>query len=380
MLESLERINISNVKHPFYLFKPKKLSKSVKYFLKNFDGEVIYSVKCNPSRFILDSMNNLGLKSFDVSSINEIKIVKKLFPDAKIYFMNPVKPRHAIFDAYFNFGVKNFAIDHNCEFKKIVQETKNAKDLNLFLRISISNDFSKIKLNRKFGVDYNSAPNLLKEIRDNATKVGITFHTGSQCMNPEAYKIGFRKTLEIVKNSNVKIDLLNIGGGFPSKYPGLKPSPLRNYLRVVRDEFKKFLSLNKKVKLLAEPGRCLVSECMSLIVRVDLRKGKMLFINEGIYGSLNNAGNFGFRYPVKLLNSKKNRSKLVPFSFYGPTCDSNDFMKGPFFLPDSIKEGDFIEIDEMGAYSTTMKTNFNGFMEESKVFLDNRDFKRNSTL
>ncbi|MBS91500.1 MAG: hypothetical protein CMM95_00395 [Rickettsiales bacterium] len=190
-------------------------------------------------------------------------------------------------------------------------------------------------------------------------------------MNPEAYKIGFEITAELLKNSKIKVDYLNIGGGFPSTYPGLKPLPLVSYLNLVNSQFKNILPLNRRVKLLSEPGRCLVSDSMSLIVRVDLRKDNILFINEGIYGSLNNAGNLSLRYPVRLLNSKNNQSRLIPFSFYGPTCDSNDFMKGPFLLPDSIKEGDFIEINEMGAYSTTMRTSFNGFDQDIKVFVLN---------
>ena len=94
-----------------------------------------------------------------------------------------------------------------------------------------------------------------------------------------------------------------------------------------------------------------------------------LYIDDGVHGYLHNAGAPGFSYPVKIFR-KQNQSKLIPFSFYGPTCDSNDYMRGPFFLPDSINEGDYIELEEMGAYSITMKNNFNGFYTEPLVFIE----------
>ena len=125
---------------------------------------------------------------------------------------------------------------------------------------------------------------------------------------------------------------------------------------------KEFSLINKNnMTLIAEPGRALVAECISLIVRVDLRKGNKLYINDGIYGNLHAAGKPGFSFPVRMISKKNRLMNKVPFSFYGPTCDSNDFMFGPFHLPMNIDEGDFIEIGHLGAYSHTMKTNFNGF-------------------
>ena len=94
-----------------------------------------------------------------------------------------------------------------------------------------------------------------------------------------------------------------------------------------------------------------------------------MYVNDGIHGYLHSAGVHGFTYPAKIFG-KENKSKLVQFSFYGPTCDSNDFMKGPFLLPNSTNEGDYIELEDMGAYSITMKNNFNGFYSDAKVFIE----------
>ena len=373
MLPSTCEINLEEIKDPFFIFKPEKLKKNVKYFLKNFPGEVLYAVKTNPSEFILKKIYDLGIKSFDVASINEGRLIKTLFKNAQIFFMNPVKSRLAIKEAYFNYGVRNFSLDTFEELEKIVKVTNFANDLNLHLRISISSDFAKINLSKKFGVDGNKAKELLKKIKNYAEKIGVSFHPGSQCMNPNAYKFAIKKMASLIKESKLKIDFLNIGGGFPSKYPNMQPQPLNRYFNVIKNEFSKHFKKNSKIILLSEPGRALVSNSMSLILRVNLKKKNNLYVNDGIHGYLHSAGVHGFTYPAKIFG-KENKSKLVQFSFYGPTCDSNDFMKGPFLLPNSTNEGDYIELEDMGAYSITMKNNFNGFFSSPKVFIKKANF------
>ena len=368
MLKNLNKIKIKEINEPFFIFKPETLTKDVKYFLNHFSGETIYAVKTNPSEFILKQIYKLGVKSFDAASINEVELVRNLFTKSKIYFMNPVKPVNSIKKAYFDFGVRDFSLDSNQELQKILHSTNQADDLNLHLRFSVPNNFSKIKLSKKFGVDGLAAERLLIKTKEVANKIGVSFHIGSQCMNPDAYKISINKVVSIIKKTKISLDYFNIGGGFPSEYYGLKPPKLESYFNVINKELSKHCLLSK-VKLLSEPGRILVSNSMSLIVRVDLRKKKNLFINDGIHGHLYTAKEFSLLCPVKIFN-KNVKSKLVAFDFYGPTCDSNDFIKGPFFLPDSIKEGDHIELKNMGAYTVTMNKNFNGFYSKPKVFKD----------
>tara|TARA_B100000963_G_scaffold121596_1_gene106018 strand:- start:336 stop:1454 length:1119 start_codon:yes stop_codon:yes gene_type:complete len=372
-MKNLKQINLKKVKDSFYLFRPQVLRKKVKYFLNNFKGKIIYSTKCNSSKFLLELLYELGINSFDASSIDEIKLLRNLFPDSKIFFMNPIKPRYAISRAYFKYNVKHFVVDNEVELKKINQETFFADDLVLFLRLAIPNSFSKIPLNKKYGVTDSEAIKLLKQMKKFSKNLGITFHPGSQCTNPKAYELGFKKYSELTKKCDIKIKFLSIGGGFPSNYSGMNPPSLKNYFDIINTRFREISNTDKNLKLVAEPGRAIVSDCMSLVVRVDLRKGRKLFINDGIYGSLNNAGYYGFRYPVKLLREVNKTSKLLPFSFFGPTCASDDFMKGPFFLPSCIQEGDLIEIFEVGAYSKMLNTNFNGFNQNTKVFLDQRN-------
>ena len=373
MLSSITNVNFDKIKHPFFIYKPANLERRVEYFLNNFSGETLYAVKANPSNFILKKLYELGIKSFDVASVNEIILVKTLFEDANIYFMNAIKPRYAISEAYFKYDVRHFSLDTNDELEKILESTNYANDLNLHLRVPVSNDFSVIKLTEKFGVDENNSEELLKKIKNFSKKVGICFHVGSQCMSPTTYKLAINKVASLIKKSNVEIDYLNIGGGFPSKYVGMDPQPLSKYLNIINSEFAKHLKKNTKIILLSEPGRVLVSNSMSLVVRVDLRKKNKLYINDGIHGYLYNSGVHGFIHSMKIFK-KTSESKLSSFSLYGPTCDSNDFISGPFLLPDSINEGDYIEIDEMGAYSITMKNNFNGFFSSPKVFIKKANF------
>ena len=190
--------------------------------------------------------------------------------------MNPVKPRHIINEAYHKYGVRDFSLDNDIELHKIVESTDSAKDLNLHLRISVPNNFSKINLSKKFGTDGFKSKALLKKIKEISKKVGVSFHLGSQCINPNAYKLAINKTSSLIKASNLDVDFFNIGGGFPAEYFGVKLQPLTKYFKVINTEFEKNFK-NSKTKLLSEPGRVLVSKSMSLVVRVDLRK-KIFYI------------------------------------------------------------------------------------------------------
>ncbi|MDC3091253.1 hypothetical protein OA848_02575 [Rickettsiales bacterium] len=365
MLPFISSLRLDDYKDPFLVFKPKILINSITAFVRGFTGKVIYAVKSNPSKYVLETMFNQGINSFDAASINEVRLVKSLFPTSNIFFMNPVKPRNSISEAYFKFNVRNFSIDSVQELKKIIAETKRAKNLILHIRLAIPNDFAKISLTKKFGVSPSDATKLIYEASKFAFKIGISFHPGSQCMSTDAYKTGIKIAGKVIKACKKKIDYFNVGGGFPCTYEGMKKISLKNYFNVINHEFSQIN--NGNMTLISEPGRALVGECISLIVRVDLRKGNKLYINDGIYGHLHAAGKLNFSFPVRMISKKKKNIDKIPFSFYGPTCDANDYMVGPFFLPMNINEGDFIEIRCLGAYSQTMRTNFNGFSYSDRV-------------
>jgi len=360
----IELVNTLKPDYPVYCIRPKSIETSTQFFKKNFPGKVLYAVKTNPNEKILEHVINNGIENFDAASINEILLIKNLKKDAHIYFMHTVKSRNDISEAYFNLGIKDFALDTKDELIKILEATNHAKDLTLYVRIAISNEHAEIDLSRKFGAHASEALGLVRLCKEHANKIGISFHVGSQCM----HKISFTKAIyevgNIIKKTKIIPDIINVGGGFPSIYPDLNPEPLEYYLNEIKRSIAN-LNLPAVTELICEPGRAIVAESGSTIVKVNLRKKQKLYINDGTYGTLFDAGVPNFILPSKMiLNGRIQSKKLTPFNFYGPTCDSMDFMKGPFLLPNNIKEGDYIELGQLGAYGLTFRTKFNGFYSD----------------
>tara|TARA_B100001540_G_scaffold157760_1_gene139759 strand:- start:412 stop:1590 length:1179 start_codon:yes stop_codon:yes gene_type:complete len=356
-----ELVNELKPDYPVYCIRPDSIKKSTKFFKDNFSGKILYAVKTNPNEKVIKQIISNGIKDFDVASLNEIKLIKKIKSDANLYFMHTVKSKENISSAYFDYGVRNFALDNKDELRKILEATNQAKDLSLYVRIAISNEHAEIDLSRKFGALPSEALGLVRLCKDHSKKLGISFHVGSQCMHKISYSKGIREIGNIIKKTKIIPDVINVGGGFPSIYPDLNPEPLSSYLDEIKKSLKN-LKLPKLPEIICEPGRAIVAESGSTIVKVILRKKQNLYINDGTYGSLFDAGVPNFVLPTKMITSGRIHSKkLTSFSFFGPTCDSLDYMKGPFLLPNNIKEGDYIELGQLGAYGLTFRTKFNGF-------------------
>ena len=356
-----ELINQLKPEKPIYCIRKKSIQLACTYFRNVFPGKVLYAVKTNPHPEVLKTIVESGIENFDVASIQEIKDIRAINPNAKCSYMHTVKSRESIKEAYFNYNVKAFSLDTKDELIKIIETTNEAKDLELFVRVAVSNEHAEIDLSTKFGASISEATALLRLTKQYAKKIGLSFHVGSQCMHPISYTKGIADIGNIIKKTKIIPDYINIGGGFPAIYPDLVPQSLDNYF----EEIKKGLSnlkLEKLPEILCEPGRALVAESGSTIVRVNLRKKQKLYINDGTYGTLFDAGTPNIVYPSRLIKSGKAISKkLTAFDFYGPTCDSMDYMKGPFLLPNNIKENDYIELGQLGAYGLTFRTQFNGF-------------------
>ena len=360
-----ELVNTLKPDFPVYCIRPESIKTSTQFFKKNFPGKVLYAVKTNPDRNVLSHIINNGIENFDAASINEIQLIRSLKPDAHIYFMHTVKSRNDIAEAYFNLGIKDFALDTKDELIKILDATNNAKDLTLYVRIAISNEHAEIDLSRKFGVHASEALGLVRLCKEHANKIGISFHVGSQCMHKVSFTKAITEVGNIIKKTKIIPDIINVGGGFPSIYPDLNPEPLENYLDEIKNSIAK-LNLPFSPELICEPGRAIVAESGSTIVKVNLRKKNKLYINDGTYGTLFDAGVPNFILPSRMiLNGRVQSRKLTAFNFYGPTCDSMDYMKGPFLLPNNIKEGDYIELGQLGAYGLTFRTKFNGFYSDN---------------
>jgi ornithine decarboxylase len=357
-------VNSLKPDYPVYCIRPESIKTSTHFFKNNFPGKVLYAVKTNPNKKVLKHIVDNGIENFDAASINEIQLVRNLKPDAHIYFMHTVKSRNDITQAYFDLNIKDFALDTKDELIKILEATNHAKDLTLYVRISISNEHAEIDLSRKFGAQASDALGLVRLCKEHANKVGISFHVGSQCMHKISFTKAIKEVGNIIKKTKIIPDIINVGGGFPSIYPDLNPEPLESYLNEIKNSITK-LNLPVVPELICEPGRAIVAESGSTIVKVNLRKKQKLYINDGTYGTLFDAGVPNFILPSRMiLTGRIHSKKLTAFNFYGPTCDSMDYMKGPFLLPNNIKEGDYIELGQLGAYGLTFRTKFNGFYSD----------------
>ena len=346
---------------PVYCIRKKPIQVASKTFQNKFPGKILYAVKTNPHPEVLKTITKSGINNFDVASIKEIENIKEINPKAKCFFMHTVKSRESIKEAYFKHEIKKFSLDSKDELIKIIETTNRAKDLELFVRVSVSNEHAEIDLSKKFGALTSEAIGLLRLTKQYAKKIGLSFHVGSQCMHPISYTKGIEEIGNIIKKTKIIPDYINVGGGFPTIYPDLVPQSLDNYFEEIKKGLKN-LKLNRLPKIICEPGRALVAESGSTIVRVNLRKKQKLHINDGTYGTLFDAGVPNIVYPSRLIRIGKAISKkLTSFDFYGPTCDSMDYMKGPFILPNNIKENDYIELGQLGAYGLTFRTEFNGF-------------------
>ena len=361
-----ELVNQLRPDKPVYCIRKKSILSASKFFQKNFPGKILYAVKTNPHPEVIKTLLKSGINQFDVASVEEIKAVRKFDQVSKCSFMHTIKSREDISEAYFKYGVKTFALDTKDELIKIIESTSNAKDLELFVRVAVSNEHAEIDLSKKFGAINSEAAGLLRLVKQHSKKIGLSFHVGSQCMHPISYSKGIFEIANIIKKTKIVPDYFNIGGGFPTIYPDLIPPSLESYF----DEIKKGLEnlkIEKLPEIICEPGRALVAESGSTIVRVNLRKKQKLYINDGTYGTLFDAGTPNIVFPSKMIKDNSNKiisKKLTAFDFYGPTCDSMDYMKGPFLLPNNIKENDYIELGQLGSYGLTFRTQFNGFYSD----------------
>ena len=349
---------ILNPQLPVLCRRPHAAQSAARWFRNHFPGRVFYAVKANPSGWLLDELGASGIDHFDVASICEARLVRRRFVDAVIGFMHPVKSPEAIGEAYHRLGVRIFALDSQEELAKILAATGGAKDLSLCVRLAVPGGLSRIPLNRKFGIAAGPDADLLRSARQVSARLAVSFHVGSQTMAPTTYRASLALVQRAIVRAGVIVDAVDVGGGFPAHYPGMVPPPLSDYVREVKAGFEA-LSVGEACELWCEPGRALAAEAESLVVRVEERRGNTLYLNDGVYGTLFDAGPNGWIYPVRLVGRGAACGSLG-YDLYGPTCDDFDHMAGPFLLPGDIKAGDHVEFGNIGAYGRVMRTRFNG--------------------
>ncbi|WP_043363627.1 type III PLP-dependent enzyme [Belnapia sp. F-4-1] len=356
-------VAVERPEEPMHCLRPAAIAEASAGFVAGFPGEVLYAVKCNPEPAVLRAVWEGGVRHFDCASANEVTLVRTMFPEAGIHFMHPIKARGAIRAAWGEHGVRDFVLDSAAELDKILTETGAGAEegLGLFIRLGLPKGTAMLDLSGKFGAEPDEAVVLLRAARPHAARLGLCFHVGSQMMDPLAWRQAMALAGEVIREAGVPVEVIDVGGGFPVAYPGIEPPPLGAFFAEIEASFEA-LALPGAV-LWAEPGRALVAGGGSVVVQVQGRRGRDLYLNDGVYGALSDAGVPGFTFPVRLIRPEGLAAAAAEedFVFFGPTCDSADRMKGPFPLPADIREGDWIEIGQLGAYGACLRTAFNGF-------------------
>ena len=359
------------VDRPVLGFRPHAAARAAKWFVDHFPGETLYAVKANDSSAVLDTLFDAGIRHFDVASITELRTMSK-YPGAIMHVMHPVKPRRFIAEAYHDFGVRTFALDSETELDKIAAATGNAKDLTLVVRVACPSTYSEISLEGKFGAPWSEAADLIRRARQQSEFLGISFHVGSQMMSPIGYGQALRNVSQQIVRAATLVDIIDVGGGFPARYPGMEPPSLDTYLEEIHAAFDR-MAVGYTCQLWCEPGRALAAEFESVIVKVDARRKDTLYINDGAFGTLYDAAHCKWVFPTRAFSAAGEPvtcRSVKTFDFYGPTCDSADYLPGPFLLPERIGEGDYIEVGNIGAYGRVMASHFNGYGYYDEVILE----------
>lgn len=358
-------LNRLDPSYPMFCVFPEVLKNRARLFIDNFPGTVMYAVKCNPHEFVLKAFHEAGVRDFDTASLTEIARINELFDDARCYFNHPVKGRGVLDSANRVYGIKDYVIDHIGELDKLTEVV--GTDIIVEVRIGTPKGSAIYDLSSKFGASEDDAVALLKEANRRGCKTAIAFHVGSQCIDPDAYRVAMELAAKVAGRAGVPIEYLDVGGGFPGHYTKDIP-PLTAYFDVIR-KTNEHLALG--VKLFCEPGRALVADGCSILTQVHLRKGEDLYLNDGIYGCLSEVRDGYLDPPVRALGRRRTlQGELVPFRIFGPTCDSIDQLRTPFHLPSDISEGDWIEVGLVGAYSLALQSGFNGFLTDAVVKVD----------
>jgi len=345
------------------------MERAARLFLESFPGDSLYAVKCNPSAHVLNALSDAGMRHFDTASLGEIEWVSKTVPGATCYFMHPVKARSAIRDAYSRYGVRSFVIDHRSELDKIGEEIPASREVLLVIRLAVRHPGVVYDLSAKFGTSPEEARVLLEEAYSRGFSVGLCFHVGSQCTDPGAYRQGIERVSHTIADLEIPLSCLDVGGGFPGNYLDAPNEVLADYIAVIVEEVET-LNLDPGCRLFCEPGRGLCEGGESLVAQVQMRRDRAIYLNDGIYGSMTEEGT-GLQHRHRMVATRSFDSVRIPFTVYGPTCDSVDVLPHPLQLPQDLREGDWIEFGNMGAYGVACRTAFNGFTPDTFVALEN---------
>ena len=322
-----------------------------------------FAVKANSEAEIIKTLAPLN-SGYDVASIQEYELVLnsvpindlKAFIYDRIIVANTIKP----IETLKKLANKKILVTYD-NSEELIKVKKHCSDAGLICRIKVANVGSVVELSSKFGIEPGDAPNLIERaFKMGLTVEGLSFHVGSQCLNIENYINALDASaiiFEEMRSRGYTLKLLNIGGGFPVPYDD-SAIPFVKLAEKLRIEIDRLFP--KDIEIVAEPGRFLVAESGTLIVKIigkALRDGKTVYyIDDGVYNTL--SGVIFDHIPYHFKPMKKGPTSIC--SVVGPTCDAFDTVSTSEDLPD-LKIGDYLYVENIGAYSNASATNFNGF-------------------
>ena len=346
--------------HPVLYFAPARLQATARRFIEGVDGLVTYAVKANDSTAVIENLVAAGLTAFDVASPDEMLKVRSVNAGAVMHYNNPVRSMSEIRTAV-GFGIRSFSIDDMGELEKLAREVP-AEGTEISVRLKLPVKGGYYDFGSKFGADPELATLLLQRVVALGFTPSMTFHPGTQCEDAEAWTAYITRAAAVAEAAGVRLQRLNVGGGFPAHRNGVAPDLEAMFDRIAgatRAAFGEAMPA-----LVCEPGRAMVAEAFSLCARVKSRRANgTIYLNDGIYGGMAEAALIGSvdRLAVFAPDGSPRGGARYDAVVFGPTCDSLDMIKGTVSLPETIDEEDYILFDGMGAYSTATMTRFNGY-------------------
>lgn len=357
--------------HPSFLFSQRLLRQSAQTFKAGIDGLVTYAIKANPSDHILKILLDEGVNAFDVASIAEMEVIRRLTPQAVLHYNNPIRSRREIASAWNDYQVKSYAIDNAAQLEQIAAIVPPSKDVEITVRFKAGKARKAYDFGTKFGIVEIDAAPLLSAVAAMGYTPSLCFHVGSQCEEVHAYERHIAAAGRISQKAGITLKRLNIGGGFPAPYPSSGAPPLTHYFDTIRKAVKKTFG-DTPPQLVVEPGRAMCTSSTSLLLRVKhQRDGNAAYLNDGAYGALMEVKFMPIIPSVRVWRGATLLTgETSPHTIFGPTCDSYDSLPQSFDLPVDITEDDWIEFGLMGAYTQASTTDFNGFDTRLQFFVD----------
>jgi ornithine decarboxylase len=341
---------------PVYFFDPKTLRATARQFLDGFPGEVTYAVKANPAPAVLETLVEAGIAAFDVASPQEMEMVRRASPAARLHYHNPVRSKSEI-TAGRSFGALSWSVDRLSELDKI----GDLRGLEIAVRLKLPVSGAAYDFGSKFGATPEDVAQLLRVVQARGGLPSITFHPGTQCEDPQAWSAYIFAAADVARQTGIPLHRLNVGGGFPAHRNGTAPA-----LTAIFDAIRSAAELafdGTPPPLVCEPGRAMVSESYELALQVKAVIGETVFLNDGVYGGLSEWRDIAPADRIRVFShdGQEREGATFPATVFGPTCDSIDKLPDAVALPKDLQEGDHLLFHACGAYSAALATRFNGY-------------------